>query len=68
MLSACLKSLPGLPVVGSADALGFGVRGVLVSVEMIVPEDRGGALTTGICITHMHIHNAEMRHSADYLQ
>ena len=30
---------------GSADALGLGVRGVLVSVEMIVPEDTGAAVT-----------------------
>ena len=42
----------------SADALGLGVRDLLVAVGRIVSEDTGAAVTTGICTG---AHNAEMR-------
>ena len=47
----------GLPVVDSADAVGLGVRGVVVSVEIIVPEDTGAAVTNEIC-TSTDVRNA----------
>ena len=36
------------PVV-SEDALGLGVRDVLIAVGMMVPDGAGGTVTTGIC-------------------
>ena len=54
----------GLPVVDSADAVGLGVRGVVVSVEMIVPEDTGAAVTISES-AQVQIYVMQMRHSAD---
>ena len=45
------------PAAVSADALGTGVRGVLVAVGTIVSEDTGADGTTGICTS---AHNAQI--------
>ena len=55
IIAADFRFLLSSPVV-TADALGFGARDALVFVGMIVPEDTGAAVTTGICTS---THNAD---------
>ena len=47
----------GSPAAVSADALGLGVRDVLVAVGRIDSEDTGADATTGICTS---AHNAQI--------
>ena len=55
------------PAAVSADALGLGVRGVLVAVGTIVSKDTGAGGTTGICTsTHTQIGENQEIHTCRY--